>query len=188
MAQAAARLPLAPAQPDDTLARAQAGDATAFAALVTEHQRMVFSLARHFTRQREAAEDLAQDVFIELYKSIGRLESRAHLVFWLRRVTSHRCIDRARREANRPELAFEALPERATLMPSPDLMLEDRLRRLVEGLAPAARLVVALRYQEDLDPQEIAQVLEMPVNTVKSHLRRSIEHLRGRLRPVGEPA
>lgn len=173
---------------DETLARAKAGDHTAFAELVSEHRAMVFSLARHFTRQREAAEDLAQDVFVELYKSIGRLESRAHLVFWLRRVTSHRCIDRSRREANRPELAFDVLPEPATLMPAPDLLLEERLRRLVAGLSPAARLVVALKYQEDLDPQEIAEVLEMPVNTVKSHLRRAIEQLRGRLVPAGEPA
>jgi RNA polymerase sigma-70 factor (ECF subfamily) len=108
-------------------------------------------------------------------------------VFWLRRVTSHRCIDRARRPAHRLELAVAELPDRSAPAPAPpDLFLEARLRRLVADLAPAPRLVVALRFQEDLEPQEIAAILDMPVNTVKSHLRRSIEQLRGQLQPVGE--
>ncbi len=171
---------------DDTLAKARAGDTAAFAALVREYQGMVFSLARHFTGHREAAEDLAQDVFLELYRSIERVESAAHLVFWLRRVTSHRCIDRSRRIAQRLELPVADVPERtgptATL---PDPFLDAKLRQLVGRLAPAPRLVVALRYQEDLTPQEIGAILDMPINTVKSHLRRAIAQLRGQLRSMG---
>jgi len=170
---------------DDILARARIGDSTAFADLVREHQGMVFSLARHFTRHREAAEDLAQEVFLELYRSIGRMESPSHLVFWLRRVTSHRCIDRSRRQAYRMELAVAEVPEQSVPAAAlPDPFLEARLRQLVAALPPAPRIVVALRFQEDLQPQEIADVLEMPVNTVKSHLRRALGLLRERLQPV----
>ena len=65
---------------------------------------------------------------------------------------------------------------------SRDIWLEERLRALMIELPAAGRLVLTLRYQEDLDPSEIARVLDMPLNTVKSHLRRSVEHLRARLR------
>ena len=82
---------------DDTLSRAKNGDQTAFADLLREHQAMVFSLAHYFSRDRATAEDLAQEVFIHLYQNLGSIESPAHLKFWLRRVTSHRCIDHARK-------------------------------------------------------------------------------------------
>jgi RNA polymerase sigma-70 factor (ECF subfamily) len=67
------------------------------------------------------------------------------------------------------------------------VLLHDRLRGLVEALPEKAKMVVLLRYQEDLDPMEIAEMLEMPVSTVKSHLHRSLALLRGRLarRPAG---
>ena len=66
-------------------------------------------------------------------------------------------------------------------------MLSETLRRLVETLPEKARMVVILRYQEDLEPAEISKMLDMPVNTVKSHLRRSLALLRDKLsRSVGE--
>ena len=70
----------------DLLTQAKAGDQAAFAALIRRHQNMVFSVALHMLRSRPAAEDLAQEVFLELYRSLGRLESDAHVVSWLRRV------------------------------------------------------------------------------------------------------
>ena len=64
----------------DLLTLAQGGDQAAFAALIRRHQNMVFSVALHMLRSRPAAEDLAQEVFLELYRSLGRLESEAHVV------------------------------------------------------------------------------------------------------------
>jgi RNA polymerase sigma-70 factor (ECF subfamily) len=66
-----------------------------------------------------------------------------------------------------------------------DLLLADRLDRLVAALPPQPRMVLVLRYQEDLDPSEIAAALSMPVNTVKSHLRRALAVLRAKL-PKGD--
>jgi RNA polymerase sigma-70 factor (ECF subfamily) len=163
---------------DHTLTQARDGDATAFAALVRRHQSMVFSLALHVLRNRSAAEDLAQDVFLELYRSLARLESAAHVVAWLRRVTSHRCIDELRRARHRMELQTDTLPEPAETPASRELFLEGRLQQLVAGLPTKARMVMVLRYQEDLEPLEIAETLNMPINTVKSHLRRSLAVLR----------
>jgi RNA polymerase sigma-70 factor, ECF subfamily len=178
---------------EDALARAKSGDQTAFAELVREHQAMVFSLARYFLRDRETAEELAQDVFLSLYQNLASIESPAHLKYWLRKVTGHRCIDYGRRnrlKIARAPFSLEEAPEPVSmfdLLESRDFMLRNTLRRLVAALPEKPRLVVTLRYQEDLDPTEIARVLEMPLNTVKSHLRRSLAILREKVsRTLGE--
>jgi RNA polymerase sigma-70 factor (ECF subfamily) len=176
-----------PVDHDHTLALARGGDATAFATIVRRHQSMVFSLALNVLRSRVAAEDLAQDVFLELYRNLCRIESPAHVTSWLRRVTSHRCIDELRRVRHRMELQVDTVPDRGVSPPSRELFLEGRLRQLVSSLPPRARIVVVLRYQEELEPSEIAETLDMPVNTVKSHLRRSIAVLRAGLLTQGRP-
>ncbi len=142
---------------------------------------MVFSLAYHFLRNRAVAEELTQDVFLNLHRNIHRLESPSHVTFWLRRVTSNRCIDESRRRKLRPRLSLEEVPEPVALCAQKDPMLSARLQRMVASLPEKAKLVVLLRFQEDLDPSEIAAVLEMPVSTVKSHLHRSLAVLRGKL-------
>jgi RNA polymerase sigma-70 factor (ECF subfamily) len=170
-----------PMDREDTLVRARNGDTAAFATLIRQHQRMVFSLALHVLRSRTAAEDLAQEVFLELYRHLSGIESAAHATSWLRRVTSHRCIDEIRRRRHRRELAVDILPERGVAPVAREFFLEERLQSLVATLPPRARMVVVLRFQEELDPSEIADALRMPLNTVKSHLRRSLNVLRARL-------
>lgn len=166
---------------EEVLSRALAGEAAAFGLLVRQHQRAVFSLALRMLSDRSQAEDLAQEVFLQLHKSLGSVSSTAHLGFWLRKVTVNRAIDRLRREP-----AIEAVPlEEADAMASeariPDPLLSRQLRALVGQLAPAARAVILLRYQEDMDPTQIASALSMSVNTVKSHLKRSLAQLRKQL-------
>ena len=172
-----------PAVEDDgrVLAEAAAGDEAAFGSLVGRYQGMVFSLAHRFLRDRAAAEDLAQDVFLELYRNLPTLRSTAHMRFWLRRVACHRCIDRIRKTASQPEASLDDVSEPAVAPVARDVLLDARLRDLVGQLPPRPRLVMLLRYQEDLEPSEIAAVLDMPVNTVKSHLRRSVSVLREQL-------
>ena len=172
----------APALSDDErLAEAQAGSESAFTAIVREYQGMVYGLAYHFLQSRGQAEELAQDVFLALHQNLSRVESPSHLTFWLRRVTSNRCIDSVRRLRHRCELAMDPLPETSITAPSADPLLGALLERLIAELPPDPRIVVTLRFQEDLDPTEIAAIVDMPVNTVKSHLRRSMEVLRRKL-------
>src|SRR3981081_786344 len=105
-----------------------------FESLVHRHQAMVFSIAVHFLRDRSAAEELAQDVFLQLHRHLGALQSADHVTFWLRRVTTHRCIDyRRRRRFN--FLRLDSVPEPAAETSSGDPMLSRRLRALVAGLA-----------------------------------------------------
>lgn len=155
--------------------------ALAFESAVREHQAMVFSVAYHFLEDRAAAEELAQEVFLELYRHWNEITSRDHRRHWLRKVTSRRCIDQARRRKVRNHVSLEDAPEPFTLMPATDPLLKRYIEQLLGKLAETPRMIVILRYQEGLEPAEIADLLEMPVATVKSHLQRSLALLRRKL-------
>src|SRR5262245_28747490 len=146
---------------------------------------MVFSIAYHFLRDRWLAEELAQEVFLHLYKNLRAIESPKHLAYWLRKVTSHRCIDQARRQKVRPRVSLteylERAPEPAASFPQADPLLAGALRRQIARLPERSRMIVILRYQEDLEPAEIAETLDIPLGTVKSNLHRSLALLRARL-------
>ncbi len=165
----------------EILAKAAGGDQIAFADLVRQYQAMVFSLAYHFLHDASLAEELSQEVFLQLYRFLPKIESPSHLQFWLRRVTSHRCIDWARRNHHRSDISLEDVAEPAAPESPKDPVLARKLRRLVAALPEKSRMIVTLRFQEDLQPSEIAEVLEMPVNTVKSHLHRALELLHQKL-------
>jgi RNA polymerase sigma-70 factor (ECF subfamily) len=167
---------------DRRLARARAGDLDAFADLVRHHQRLVFGIACRMLDDRAAAEDLAQDVFVQLHRHLATIESDAHLASWLRRVVTHRAIDAVRERKRRPVTPLDAIaePAVATAPAEHDPLLVTWLRTQVAALPAAARAVVVLRYQRELGPVEIAETLDMPLNTVKSHLKRSLAVLRAR--------
>lgn len=151
-----------------------------------EHQSMVFSIALRILGDRFLAEEAAQDVFLELYGKLGELESDAHVLHWLRRVTVHRSIDRLRSRQRRPEIAMDRdeLPDLAVDAAPGDPLLSRQLRQLVASLPEGPRTVMVLRYQEDMTPEEIAAAIEMPIATVKSHLRRTLHLLREKLARV----
>ena len=167
--------------PDALLLRARAGDRDAFAALVRQHQGSVFSIGLRMLNRRDAAEDLAQDVFLQLYRKLDSIETLEHLGFWLRRVAANLAIDWLRRA---PHVATQPLEDGAEVPAQErdeDLLMSRELARLLGELPPAPRAVMLLRYQEDCDVAEIAAALDMPVNTVKSHIKRSLTALRGRM-------
>src|SRR5690348_11589687 len=151
-----------------------------------EHQSMVFSMARRIVRDPSLAEEIAQDVFLQLHDTLPSLASEDHVVHWLRRVTAHRAIDQARRRLRRPQdhaavsFAAPGVNEPTAEVRNSDPWLAERLRAMVDALPVVPRTVIALRYQEELMPEEIAEVLEMPVATVKSHLQRSLKVLRAK--------
>ena len=148
---------------------------------------MVFSMALASLRDRGLAVDLAQDVFLDLHRKLDSLESPAHVVHWLRRVTANRVIDYARKRQRNPQTSLDELPELTFAEPESDPMLSDVLRQLVASLPERPRTVMILRFQEDLDPVDIAEVMDMPIATVKSHLQRSLVLLRDKLsRRYGE--
>jgi RNA polymerase sigma-70 factor, ECF subfamily len=144
-----------------------------------EHQSMVFSIALRILGDRSAAEETAQDVFFELYGKLAELQSPEHVLYWLRRVTTHRAIDSIRKRQRRPEIAMDwnDMPDDVTPT-KPDPLLSHWLQQLVRSLPAVARAVLVLRYQEDMSPEEISRAMDMPLATVKSHLQRSLRLLR----------
>jgi RNA polymerase sigma-70 factor (ECF subfamily) len=152
-----------------------------FRRLIETHQRMVFSLALRVTGEHGAAEEVAQDVFLELHRGGEKLESEDHIRFWLRRVTVHRATDALRRKSRQPEATAEEWMEEQYVQDNAEglnaavvVLLEELLRTLPEQM----RVVIVLRYQEDMLPEEIAMLLGQPVATVKSNLQRGLKLLR----------
>jgi RNA polymerase sigma-70 factor (ECF subfamily) len=169
---------------DEQLQKAVAGlargEPASFEWIVRRYQNMVFSLAYHFSHDRALAEDLAQEVFLDLFRSAASIQSPAHLEFWLRRVTVHRTIDHARR--NRMQFSnLEDVAEPQAEVRESDVLMCNKLRQLVATLPGRRRMVVLLRFQEELELHEIAEIMEMPINTVKSYLQRSLGFLREKL-------
>lgn len=142
---------------------------------------MVFSIGWHFFPDRGLAEDLAQEVFLQLYQRLSAIQSAAHLVHWLRRTAVHRCIDHSRRKNFRRESSLDGIEEIATGTALADSFLHKRLRQTLTQLPEKQRMVVVPRYEEELGPGEIAELLNMRVNRVKSTLHRALEELRGKL-------
>ncbi len=154
----------------------------AFVDVLEIHQSLVFSIAYHLLRSTSLAEETAQDVFCRLYQDFHKIKTMPHLIHWLRRTTTHRCLDILRNSRKHPQISLDEIDIRGQNSSNEqDPILARTLRRLVAELPAVARAVVVLRYQEDLEPREIAQMLDLPVNTVKSRLQRALVVLRGRL-------
>lgn len=155
-----------------------------FEQLLYANQGMVFGLALHFLRDRTAAEEIAQDVFLALHNHLRSVTSEEHARYWLRRVTVQRCIDHARRR-RAISVPLDDVHDLGSNATENDVFLRDRLQKLIANLAPDARAAMLLRYQEDLSPPEIAATLSMPLATVKSHLQRSLALLREKMNHLG---
>lgn len=151
-----------------------------FAEVVDRHKAMVFSILWHYLRDRTAAEEVAQDVFLELHRSWDAMKSAEHIVFWLRRVTSHRAIDCARRKRLHLETSLEATAEPTALERVHDSFLSSYLERMVASLPEKQRIVIVLRYQEGLELEQIADVLGIKISTVKTQIFRGLELLRAK--------
>ena len=158
-----------------------------FASVLRSHQSMVFSIAYHFLRDRPAAEEVAQDVFLQLHKRFEEFESDAHIAFWLRKVAGHRSIDYVRKRKSQAAVDIDDVPVPSVDGEPEDHFLNRRLRLLIGSLPEKPRMVMILRYQEDMRPEEIASAMDMPVRTVKSHLQRSLAMLREKIdRSMGD--
>ena len=149
-----------------------------FAEAVDAHKAMVYSIAWHFLRDHGTAEELAQDVFLELHRHWSSMKSGAHILFWLRQVTSRRAIDVWRKRKIRLETSLEATVEPTVLERVHDSFLCTYLERMVASLPEKQRLAVVLRYQEGMEMDEIAEVLGMKVNSVKTQIFRALALLR----------
>jgi RNA polymerase sigma-70 factor (ECF subfamily) len=158
-------------------------DAT-FGEIVRRHGGMIYSIALRFLGDGALAEDIVQEAFFRLSGNLGRIESEAHLTLWLRRVATRLCIDEHRRFRKR-FVPLDSIPEpasgAATGMASGDFLQLEQIRAIVAELPEKARMALILRFQEDMPPLEMARVLQVPLYTIKSRLKRALATLRERM-------
>jgi RNA polymerase sigma-70 factor (ECF subfamily) len=164
------------------IARAQAGDAAAFRELVERHQARAYTLALRILRSSSDAEEVAQDAFVRVWTSLPAFRGESSFATWLYRIVARRAFDRAQVLKNRRarEQADEKLPEHAApaAAADDDSLRSALLQRLVSGLSPAQRAVVSMFYYEGRSVEQVAAILSMPENTVKTHLLRARAALR----------
>ncbi len=173
----------------ELIRRAQAGDADAFSALVAEHQQFAFNLALRVVGDPNEAEDVAQEAFVRAWLALANFRGQAQFRTWLYRIVTNLCCNRLPR-LRRDLLAMgeEAaghIPDERDLDPASSVEAEERrafLHQQIEALPESYRLVVSLRYQQELSYEEIASVLSLPVGTVKTGLFRARARLRDALR------
>lgn len=142
---------------------------------------MVYSIALRMLGDMGAAEEMAQDVFLELYEDLGQMEGEEHVRFWLRRVVMCRSVDALRRRSRGLTLVDEEWEDErypAQETSAGEGRMSARLEEMVMTLPASYRAAVLLRYQEEMLPEEMAAVLGQPLATVKSDLRRGLEMLR----------
>ena len=141
----------------------------------------MFSLAWRIVGDRGVAEEIAQDVFLQFWRTQPEFVSEEHRKHWLRQVTAHRATDHLRQRMRRPVIVSDEALERqpATRVAGVPSALENRLDTLLQSLPAPMRAAIVLRYGEDeMSPEEIARLLGQPVATVKSNLQRALSLLR----------
>ena len=167
------------------------GDQTAWEKIVRLHWRRVFNVAYKFVGKHDQAEDLTQDIFLKVFKSLSTFDRRANFQTWLISVSRNLCIDhyrsvrKERQTIDRDVDANELSPIAAEPGPIATLEHRDRVTLLREALAalPATlRMAVIMRDIQELSYQEIATRLDLPEGTVKSRINRGRTELARQVR------
>ncbi len=182
------------------IAAAQAGDASALEELLTRHQAQVYRFGLRLCRDAEDAQDVVQETLLASVRNLKGFRGASSFSTWLYTIARSFCIKKRRRRKHAPRVVVplesaEAQPALQIPDPgrSPDEQLHERqvamaLERAVDSLAPAQRQVLVLRDMDGLPAAEVAQILGLTVEAVKSRLHRARAAVRAALSPLLGPA
>jgi RNA polymerase sigma-70 factor (ECF subfamily) len=158
--------------------RCRTGDDIAFGELVDRYKNLVYGMVWRMVSDRSQTDDLAQDVFLKVYRGLPYFRGDARLSTWIFRIVSNVCSQaRGRRTAELPG----ALPPRepgSIDAAFADLELRDRLDKAIAQLPENYRLLIAAHYLDGVQYEALAETLDIPVGTVKTHLYRAKRRLR----------
>src|SRR5437773_7661363 len=169
------------------------GDTSAFEKLIERHQSLVAGTVARMLGSNSEVEDIAQQVFIRVWKSAGRYVARAKFTTWLLKITRNLVFNEMRRAKRHPHLPVqiepgaEEMPLKDEAMPTPDATLlqaelQAEIEKAIVLLPDTQRMALILRRYEELSYEEIADVLDLSVPAVKSLLFRARTELRDRLK------
>jgi RNA polymerase sigma-70 factor, ECF subfamily len=174
--------------------RAQQGDHDAFAALVDGHQRYVYNLALRVVKDENEALDLTQETFVRAWTALPNFRGQSRFRTWLYRITTNLCYNRLpnlrRSLSDLGDDVLEEIPE--TSLDNPVHKIESgetraHLYKAIDELGANYKLLITLRYQNELSYDEIASTLNLPLGTVKTGIFRARELLRKSLAHLEEP-
>ncbi len=159
------------------------GRSEAFGTLVERYDRAVYNLCLRTLRDAEEAKDATQEAFFKAFRALRTFRPGAKFSTWIFSIAYHACCDRLQR---RKRFADAELPDRADAGPGPDAIAERHdearaLRAAIDGLPEKYRAVITLYHLQGRQYDEIAEVLGLPMGTVKTHLFRAKDLLRRRL-------
>jgi RNA polymerase sigma-70 factor (ECF subfamily) len=159
--------------------RCRSGDDAAFGEIVDRYKDLVYGLIYRMIPDRGGVDDLAQDVFLKVYRGIPYFRGEARLSTWIYRIVQNVCVQW--HAARKPEMSLDS--DRRRLAGSDDrafaeLEARDRLRKAMEQLPPNYRMLVAAHYLEGVQYESLAEALNIPLGTVKTHLFRARRRLR----------
>ena len=174
---------------DEQLVQAvQSGDTSAFGVLVDRWERKIKGAIYRVLGSDSEANDLAQEAFLKAYRGLGRFKREAQFSSWLYQIALNLCRDRLRRQRTRPLVSFEELNDQGRSWPSVagpsahELVEANDLSRLVAEavaeLPEEQREVIVLKEYQELTFLQVAEILELPVSTVKTRLYRGLGQLR----------
>lgn len=168
------RTTVSDASESDLIVRARRGDAAAWRSLIEHHQQRVYTIAFRMIGDADEAQDVAQDVFIRFYRSLGRYRPEGRVATWLCRVTVNLAIDVLRQRARRNEETADVADSRAL----PDVQAEQHnvraiLDRIIRDLPSRQHRVLVLRDLQGFSTAEIAAILKCRQSTVRVHLARA---------------
>ena len=184
-----------PLASDEIIERCLNGDQAAWEIIVRLYWRKVFNVAYKFVGKYDEAEDLTQDIFLKLYRSLNTFDRRANFQTWLISVSRNLCIDhyrsvrKERETINRDVDASTLMPVSRDRSAYAQLELRDRvqlLRAALDTLPPTLRTAVLLRDIQELTYQEIAERLSVPEGTVKSRINRGRTELARQIQKLRE--
>jgi RNA polymerase sigma-70 factor (ECF subfamily) len=165
--------------------QAQKGDHDAFAALVDEHQRYVYNLALRVVKDENEALDLTQETFVRAWTALPNFKGQSQFRTWLYRIVTNLCYNRLpnlRRSLNDlGDDVMEDIPETGSNTPAQEFESNEtrkHLHQAIDDLDAHYKILITLRYQNELSYDEIASTLNLPLGTVKTGIFRAKEQLR----------
>lgn len=162
---------------EQLILRARAGDREAFAGLFEQYKNLVYKSAYLMLGNTYDAEDVLQEVFVLVHRSLAGFDPRkGAFSTWLHRITINQCLNQRRRH-NPVTVSLEAGPL-ASEFPGAQLAEKEAVWQAMRGLSDKQQAVVILRYYWELSYAEVAQILEIPLGTVKSRLDLALKTLR----------
>jgi RNA polymerase sigma-70 factor (ECF subfamily) len=179
------------------IALAKAGDQQSFGELVDRYQRFVWNVALRMTGDCDEAEDIAQEVFVTVWKKLPQFKGASAFSTWLYKITANRTLtfikNRATQGKRRDEMSMELISHADEQSTNPSLSIENReaermLTHLLERLDPERRMALILREIEGLSYSEIATATGAPIGTVRSRIARGRRELESSARGMREMA